>query len=70
MQPPTLNSARHIRDGGIDAIAALNAALEKAIVGLSHEDQDELKRAFGHVPLVRLLIWRIDRDLARLERMR
>jgi len=49
MTPRTLNSALHIRDGGIDAMAALNSALSEALVGLNHQDQQDLKRAFGTV---------------------
>lgn len=49
MTPPTIGSARHVRDGGIDAMAALNEALREAIVGLSHQDQQHIKHAFGQV---------------------
>ena len=49
MTLPTLNCARLVRDGGIDAMAALNEALGEAIVGLAPEDQERLKRAFGRV---------------------
>jgi hypothetical protein len=49
MTPPTIGSARHIRDGGIDAMAALNEALREAIVGLSPQDQQHIKHAFGQV---------------------
>lgn len=48
MTPPTLECARVIRDGGIDATAALNAALAEAIVGLSLGYQTALKQAFAH----------------------
>jgi hypothetical protein len=47
MKPPTLNCARALRDGGIDAVAALNDALRDALVDLSPEHGSELKRAFG-----------------------
>jgi hypothetical protein len=47
MTPPTINCARTIRDGGIDAMAALNAALSEAISGLPQPDQESLKLAFG-----------------------
>jgi hypothetical protein len=47
MKPPTINCARIVRDGGIDAMAALNAALSEAISGLPQPDQDSLKLAFG-----------------------
>jgi len=49
MTPPTIGSARHVRDGGIDAMAALNDALRQAIAGLTPPQQLELKRAFGQV---------------------
>jgi hypothetical protein len=49
MTPASMDSARHIRDGGIDAMAALNHALGQAIVGLSPSQQQELRHAFGHV---------------------
>ena len=45
----TFDSARHIRDGGIDAMAALDHALGRAIVGLPPQQQQELKRAFGQI---------------------
>lgn len=47
MIPPTLSCARALRDGGIDAVAALNDALIAALVDLSPERESELKRAFG-----------------------
>jgi hypothetical protein len=46
---PTIECARHVRDGGIDAMAALDHALAEAIVGLSPHDQLALKCAFGKV---------------------
>ena len=47
MIPPTLNCARALRDGGIDAVAALNDALRAALVDLPRESESELKREFG-----------------------
>ncbi len=47
MTPPTIDCARIVRDGGIDAMAALNAALSEAISGLQQSDQENLKLAFG-----------------------
>ena len=38
-----------MRDGGIDAMAALNEALREALVGLTPEESDNLKRVFGRV---------------------
>ena len=49
MKLPTLASARHVRDGGIDAMAALDEALREALVDLDPQEQHELKRAFGDV---------------------
>lgn len=49
MALPTLKCARAVRDGGIDAMAALNAALASALVDLTPADQTELKRIFGQV---------------------
>ena len=49
MTPPTIGSARHVRDGGIDAMAALDDGLRQAIVGLSPQQQQDLKGAFGQV---------------------
>jgi len=48
MTPPTAECARIIRDGGIDAVAALDAALAEAIVGLAPEQQAALRQAFAH----------------------
>ena len=42
-----IKRARTIRDGAIDAMDALNAALIEAIVGLEEEDRQSLKMAFG-----------------------
>ncbi len=47
MIPPTLLCAQLVRDGGIDAMAALNDALAKAIFGLSPQEQADIKHAFG-----------------------
>lgn len=47
MKLPTIDCARAVRDGGIDAMAALNEALRKAIVGVTPDQADELKQAFG-----------------------
>ena len=47
MIPPTLDCARALRDGGIDAVAALNDALTIALVDLSPEEQKYLKREFA-----------------------
>lgn len=44
-----ITSARAMRDGGIDAMAALSSALNIALVGVSHEDSVELKSIFGKV---------------------
>lgn len=49
MTPYTLESARAIRDGGIDAMAALNAALCDALDGMSPECSADLKITFGKV---------------------
>lgn len=48
---PTLSiaSARAMRDGGIDAMAALNTALINALVGIPEEESAELKLTFGKV---------------------
>ena len=49
MTLPTIACARSVRDGGIDAMAALNEALREAIVGLSPQDQQALQLTFGQV---------------------
>ena len=49
MTPPTIACAVALRDGGIDAMAALDDALREAIAGVSAEHADELKLAFGRV---------------------
>ncbi|WP_090445439.1 hypothetical protein [Duganella sp. CF458] len=46
---PTLDSARSARDGGIDAMAALDKAVREVLVGLSDADQKKIKLAFGEV---------------------
>lgn len=46
---PTIECARAVRDGGIDAMAALNEALREAIDGLPAAQADELKHAFGRI---------------------
>lgn len=46
---PTEDCARLVRDGGIDAVAGLDAALRDALVGLSPKEQLQLKHAFGAV---------------------
>jgi hypothetical protein len=47
MTLPNIDCARIVRDGGIDAMAALNAALIDAIVGLPALDQERLKLNFA-----------------------
>lgn len=49
MNPSTLTCARAVRDGGIDAMAALDSALPAALVGLSADQARELKRTFDVV---------------------
>lgn len=49
INPPTIDCARAVRNGGIDAMAALDSALHAALLGLSAEQAHELKRAFGKV---------------------
>lgn len=44
---PTVDSARLIRDGEIDAMAALDAVIFEAIADLSPQDQQNIKRALG-----------------------
>lgn len=43
----TLNSARALRDGGIDAIAALNEALREVLMQLPTEAHADLKHSVG-----------------------
>jgi len=47
MKTQTIETARIMRDGGIDAMAALNSALALALVGIPAEQAAELKRATG-----------------------
>jgi len=47
MTLPNLKCATAVRDGGIDAMAALDTALREAISDISLEDATELKRKFG-----------------------
>jgi hypothetical protein len=49
MKQHTLSCARAIRDGGIDAIAALDAALPTALAGLSEDQARALKQVFGKI---------------------
>jgi hypothetical protein len=49
MTPPTINCARSVRDGGIDAMAALNEAVRKALACCPTENAQELKLVFGQV---------------------
>jgi hypothetical protein len=44
-----IECALEVRDGGIDAMAALNLALIRAINGLDPQEQEKLKRTFGQV---------------------
>lgn len=43
----SLRCARAVRDGGIDAMAALNEALQEAIAEAAPEHAEALKQAFG-----------------------
>jgi hypothetical protein len=47
--PENIESARAMRDGGIDAMAALDSALRTALDGISQEHSAELKDTFGKV---------------------
>lgn len=47
MKLPNIDCARIVRDGGIDAMAALNAALSEAIAGFPALDQARMKLSFG-----------------------
>ncbi|MEM9605514.1 MAG: hypothetical protein AAGA11_21830 [Pseudomonadota bacterium] len=49
MAPSTAESARHVRDGAIDAIYALDDALREALIGLSDSEQEKLKIEFGKI---------------------
>jgi hypothetical protein len=42
-----IDAARAIRDGGIDAVAALDSALGEALAGTPAKYHEELKLAFG-----------------------
>jgi hypothetical protein len=44
-----IDSARAARDGGIDAIAALDAAVLPALAGMSDDEATQLKRTVGHL---------------------
>jgi len=44
-----IDSARAARDGGIDAIAALDAAILPALAGMSEDEAMQLKRTVGHL---------------------
>jgi hypothetical protein len=46
---PTINCARAIRDGGIDAVAALNEAVRLALVDAPPESHDAIKLAIGRL---------------------
>jgi hypothetical protein len=47
MEPIPINCARVLRDGGIHAVAALNAALAEALAKIPLERQQEIKHAVG-----------------------
>jgi hypothetical protein len=47
MNLPTLNCARAIRDGGIDAVAALDTALADALADAPEDSHPEIKLAIG-----------------------
>lgn len=47
MNTQSIDVARIMRDGGIDAMAALDSALALAIVSITEEQAAELKRATG-----------------------
>lgn len=49
IKPANINCARHVRDGGIDALAALDYALSQVLIDLSPDQERELKLAFGRV---------------------
>lgn len=49
IQLPTIDCARAVRDGGIDAMAALNEALRKALVDVPPHQVDEFKLVFGRI---------------------
>lgn len=45
----TLDAARALRDGGIDAMGALDSALANVLVHLPEDAHLEVKRVVGHV---------------------
>jgi len=47
MNPPTLSCAQALRDGGIDAIAALDSALSIAVAHAPEATHREMKLAIG-----------------------
>lgn len=47
MTPPTLSCAQALRDGGIDAMAALDSALALALAQAPAESHADLKQAIG-----------------------
>jgi len=49
MNLPTVDCARAVRDGGIDAMAALDHALNRAVATLPAESRQALTHAFGQV---------------------
>ncbi|MFC0252117.1 hypothetical protein [Massilia consociata] len=49
MIPPNAACARALRDGGIDAMAALDFAMPAALNGLSPEQDQELKLVFARL---------------------
>lgn len=47
MEPIPISCAKVLRDGGIHAVAALNAALAHALEEIPSERQQEIKHAIG-----------------------
>ena len=47
MIPPNFTCARAMRDGGIHAMAAMNAAVATAVAGLDSAQAHAVKMAFG-----------------------
>jgi hypothetical protein len=47
MNLPTLSCAQAVRDGGIHAVAALNAALAEALANAAESTHREIKLAIG-----------------------
>jgi hypothetical protein len=47
MMPPSLECARAMRDGGIHAMAAMNAAVAAAVAGLDSAQARAVRMAFG-----------------------